>query len=723
MCEPDLWVSLESKAMFDPIQLIAEELSLAESAVKNAVELFDEAATIPFIARYRKDRTGGLDEVQLRQIQEHLHYWRELEERRQSILKSIQEQGKLSPELAAAINKVRQKNELEDLYLPYKPRRRTRAQKAREAGLEPLALMIRLQSSSSSPVEAAKGFLNQDLPDIEAVLLGARDIVAEELSENAEIRTLIRNKLWHQGVIQSKLAKAAKAESPEAAKYRDYFEFHEAVKKIPSHRYLALRRAESEKILSLSLELDAELILPQLAQRLSIRSNSWGDQLKLALKDAWERLLLPSLSSEIMAELKQQSDLKAIEIFASNLHELLMSSPFGPQSVLGLDPGLRTGVKCVALGATGQYLEDTVMYLVQNEERAREQFMKFLKKHQPTAIAIGDGTGSRETEKAVRSWLKSEPNPPLVIRISEAGASVYSASDLARQEFPELDLTVRGAISIARRLQDPLAELVKVEPKALGVGQYQHDVNQTALAQKLDAVVESCVNQVGVELNTASAALLERVSGLGPKLAKEVIAHREQKGLFKSRRELLKVKGLGAKTFEQAAGFLRIREAQNPLDRSAVHPEHYAVVEQMAKDLGLNLQQLSQAVEQLKQLDLKKYQQGDLGLLTLQDIVTELQKPGRDPRKQFSAPAFREDVQELSDVKVDMRFEGRVTNITAFGAFVDIGVHQDGLVHISQLANQFVKDPHQVVKVGQTIQVKVLEVDVPRRRIQLTARV
>ena len=700
-------------------QRIAEELQLRTSQIEHTIALFDEGATVPFIARYRKDRTGALDEVQIRQIESRLKYWRELDERREAILKSIAEQGKLSPELQSKIEAVNNKTELEDLYLPYKPKRRTRAQKARELGLESLALAIRLQRERSHPTDKARAFLSDALPDSEAALQGARDIVAEDIAENATIREMARDNLHKYGLMVSKKARGAETEH---SKYKDYFEFSEPVRRIPSHRYLALRRGESEKQLSLKIELEAERLLERMTRFYRIQPNAWGDQFKLALDDAWQRLLLPSLGSEIMAELKEQADGTAIDIFASNLSELLMSAPFGTRPVMGLDPGLRTGIKCVALSETGQFLEDTVLHLVRKPEQAHKEFMRLARKYQPSAIAIGDGTGSRESEKAVRQWIKELPETPLVVRISEAGASVYSASDLAREEFPELDLTVRGAISIGRRLQDPLAELVKVEPKALGVGQYQHDVNQNALGEKLDQVVESCVNRVGVELNTASAALLQRVAGLGPKLAQTIVDHRNHQGPFLARKQLLKVKGLGAKTYEQAAGFLRIRNGENPLDNTAVHPDHYKTVMQMAKALQLKPADLIQQAERLKQLKLSDYEQGDVGQHTLRDIVSELQKPGRDPRDQFEAPQFREDVTELEEVKTDMTFEGRVTNITAFGAFVDIGVHQDGLVHISQLADRFVKDPHAVVSVGQTLKVKVLDVDLKRRRISLSAK-
>lgn len=716
----------ETQSTFDPIPLMATELELKPQQVAATVALFDEGATVPFIARYRKDRTGALDEVQIRQIEARLKYWRELEERRQSMLKAIAEQGKLTSELEAQFRAVTAKTELEDLYLPYKTKRRTRAQKARELGLEPLALVLRLQRERLSPAEKAKAFVSEQVPDVEAALQGARDILAEEIAENARVREMARQSLWQHGQIVSR--KARGKEAPDGpSKYEDYYDFQEAVRRIPSHRYLALRRGESEKALSLKIELEAERLLERISRLYRVPfgpavPETWAGQFQMALAECWKRLLQPSLESEILARLKDDADATAIEIFAANLRELLMAAPFGIRPVLGLDPGLRTGVKAAALSATGQCLENTVLNLVQNAERAKAAFLKLARRHRPAAVAIGDGTGSRETEKAVRNWIKELDEPPLIVRISEAGASVYSASDLAREEFPELDLTVRGAISIGRRLQDPLAELVKVEPKALGVGQYQHDVSQTALSEKLDQIVESCVNQVGVELNSASAALLQRVSGLGPKLAKEIAQHRDSQGPFRSRKQLLKVKGLGAKTFEQAAGFLRIHAADNPLDNTAVHPEHYAVVEHMARDLGVALAELPRQGQRLQQLSLERYASGDLGQHTLKDIVQELQKPGRDPREAFEAPHFREDVQELEDVKKDMVFEGRVTNVAAFGAFVDIGVHQDGLVHISQLANRFVKDPHEVVKVGQSLRVRVLEVDYARRRIQLSAK-
>ena len=698
---------------------IAEALNLKLDQVRATAELLAEGATVPFIARYRKDRTQGLDEVQVLAIEEKLSYWRELEERRQAILKSIGEQGKLSPELEKRLLAVTGKTELEDLYLPYKPRRRTRAMIARERGLEPLAVAMRIQTQRSSPVEMARGFLGPELADVDAALAGARDILAEEIAETAKLREIAREALWKQGLILSQQAKGVSGPT----KFEGYYDFQEPVARIPSHRYLALRRGEKEKVLRLKLSLEAGPLLERMAHWLRIQPNSWGDQLKLALEDSWQRLLMPSLESEILAELKDKADATAIDVFAANLSEILMAAPFGARPVLGLDPGLRTGIKCVALSSTGQYLENTVFYTVKgdrSQEQAGQQLLALIRKYAPGALAIGDGTGSREAEEWVRGLLKPLADPPLVVRISESGASIYSASEIARAEFPDLDLTVRGAISIGRRLQDPLAELVKIAPKSLGVGQYQHDVEQKALTQRLDRVVESCVNRVGVELNTASAALLERVSGLGPKLAREIVSHRDATGPFVSRAQLKKVKGLGAKTFEQAAGFLRIAGAKHPLDRSAVHPENYALVEGIAKDQGLSLEQLLSQPDKLEQLDWQRYSAA--GSYTLADIREELKKPGRDPRQSFAAASFREDVKELSDVVAGMTFEGRVTNITAFGAFVDIGVHQDGLVHVSQLADRFVRDPHEVVRVGQILKVRVLEVDQARKRIQLSAK-
>lgn len=704
--------------MIDPKARIAEALKLRPQQIERVEALFAEGGTVPFIARYRKDHTDGLDEVQIRAIQEQLDYWQELQARQKSILESIDSQGLLTPELKARILAVSQKNELEDLYLPYKPRRRTRAQTAREQGLEPLALLIQSQRHHAHPQDEAKAFISAEVADADAALQGARDIVAEQLAERAEFRQEARDLIWKHGLITARKARGAESEHN---KYSDYFDYSEPVSRIPSHRYLALRRGEKEKQVKIKIEVDAERLLQRFEHRLRRQPNAWGDQLVMALQDAWQRLLMPSLESEVLSELKLRSDERAIEIFASNLHELLMASPLGTQSVLGLDPGLRTGIKTVALSETGQLLEEFVLHPLRNEDQARQRFLQAVKRHQPHAIAIGDGTGSRETEQWVRQWIKADHKDLLVVRVSESGASIYSASDTAREEFPDLDLTVRGAISIGRRLQDPLAELVKIEPQALGVGQYQHDVNATALAGKLDQVVESCVNQVGVELNSASYHLLERVSGLSASLAKRVVDYRNQAGRFRSRAELKSVKGLGAKTFEQAAGFLRIRAGEHPLDNTAVHPEHYAMVEKMAQQLQLKVAELIAQPQELQKLDLSPFEK-EVGKLTLADILQELQKPGRDPRAAFTAPSFRDDVQKIEDLSEGMKLQGKVTNVAAFGAFVDIGVHQDGLVHISELANRYVKDPHEVVKVGQTLNVTVLSVDARRKRIQLSAK-
>ncbi len=704
--------------MTDPKQIIADALKLRPQQIETVNSLFAEGGTVPFIARYRKDHTGGLDEVQIRAIQEQLAYWQDLQTRQQSILETIEGQGKLTDSLRQQILAVTQKTELEDLYLPYKPRRRTRAQTAREQGLEPLALLIQSQRNSEHPQDQAKAFMTSEVPDSDSALQGARDIVAEHLAEKADLRRQARELIWKQGQITARKARGAETEHN---KYSDYFEYSEPVSRVPSHRYLALRRGEKEKQLKLKVEIEAERLLQRFEHQLRRQPNAWGDQFALALQDGWHRLLMPSLESEILAELKERSDERAIDIFASNLHELLMASPLGTQSVLGLDPGLRTGIKTVALSDTGQLLEEFVLHPLRNEEQARQRFLKAVKQHQPHAIAIGDGTGSRETEQWVRQWIKADHSQLLVIRVSESGASIYSASDTAREEFPDLDLTVRGAISIGRRLQDPLAELVKIEPRSLGVGQYQHDVNATALAGKLDQVVETCVNQVGVELNSASYHLLERVSGLSASIAKRVVEYRNQAGRFHSRAELKKVKGLGAKTFEQAAGFLRIRAGEHPLDNTAVHPEHYGLVEKMARQLKLKTAELIAQPQNLQSLDLSPFEQ-EVGKLTLADILQELQKPGRDPRAAFTAPSFRDDVHKIEDLSEGMKLQGKVTNVAAFGAFVDIGVHQDGLVHISELANRYVKDPHEVVRIGQTLNVTVLAVDAKRKRIQLSAK-
>lgn len=706
---------------------IASELSIAIPSVAAVVRMLEEGATVPFIARYRKEATGGLDEVQIRTIGERHEYVKELETRRASVIAEIDKQGKLTPELLAKLTAAATKTELEDLYLPYKPKRRTRATIALEKGLGPLAELLWAQDPNAKPLEAAKDFISEEkgVADVEAALAGARDICAERLSEDAELRKHLREAYLKEGTIQVK--KRTEFEG-QTTKFDTYANFEEPVAKVPSHRYLAIRRGENENVLYATLTLDFQPHLPAVRARIPMKSGTaWQEELEKVVNDALERLLAPSVIGDVRIELKLRSDKDAIDVFAQNLRELLLAPPFGAKAVLGIDPGQRTGCKCAVVDETGKMLENDTIYLVQGDsagERAKEVLRRLCKKHHVWAVAVGNGTHGRETEAFVRDLLKSEGlvEGALCVSVNESGASIYSASDVAREEFPDLDLTVRGAISIARRLQDPLAELVKIDPKSIGVGQYQHDVSETALGRKLDEVVESCVNSVGVELNTASASLLSRVAGIGPTLAKRIVSHRDKNGAFKSRKGILDVFGLGPRTFEQAAGFLRIAQSTNPLDKSAVHPERYALVEKMANDLGVPLASLIGNSALLKKIDLAKYKQGDVGDFTLNDIMAELDKPGRDPRKSFEPPKFRDDVRTMDDLKLGMELEGVVTNITAFGAFVDVGVHQDGLVHISQLADKFVTDPHQIVNVGDKIQVRVLEVDLARKRIALTAR-
>lgn len=706
---------------------LAGELKLNAAAVSAVLSLFEEGATIPFIARYRKERTGGLDEVQIRDIQQRHAYVLELEQRRSTILASIEEQGKLDDALRKQILSTQSKTELEDLYLPYRPKRRTRATMARERGLEPLALRIMEQPVSGDPATEAAVFINlaKDVPDFESALAGAQDIVAEVVADHAAIRAWVRGVYQRDGILRATLR--SKKVGQERTKYEQYYDYAEALAKVPSHRYLAMDRGEREKVLRLGIDVDQARIISELERRFAVnRKSPFAQALELAVADAFRRLVAPSIENEMRQQLKAASDQKAIEVFANNLRNLLLASPLGAKAVLGIDPGLRTGCKVVALDSTGRFLENTTLYIGQGETKqaqAKTELKTLLKKHQPFAVAVGNGTGGREAEAFVRQLMRTEAlGQAVVVPVNEAGASIYSASDIARAEFPQLDLTVRGAISIARRLQDPLAELVKIDPKAIGVGQYQHDVSQGELQTSLAEVVESCVNQVGVELNTASGPLLSQVAGIGPRLAKKIVEHREAKGPFANRRALLAVSGLGAKTFEQAAGFIRIRQSENPLDRSAVHPERYALIEQMAKDLDTPLNRLVGDATLADKIDISRYVGGDVGEPTLRDILDELRKPGRDPRQSFEAPQFRDDVSEMSDLREGMQLQGVVTNVTAFGAFVDVGVHQDGLVHISQLADRFVEDPHQVVKVGDRLSVRVLEVDLQRRRISLTAR-
>ncbi|MEZ4338143.1 MAG: Tex family protein [Sandaracinaceae bacterium] len=713
-------------ARFDPVvPLLAAELGLAPHAVAAVVDLLDEGATVPFIARYRKERTGGLDEVAIRAIEERRAYLRELDERRRAILASIEEQGKLTPELRKRIEAAATKAELEDLYLPYKKKRRTRGMMARERGLLPLAEKILAQGGGDPRAEAGR-FVNPDLdvPDVDAALAGARDIVAEDLSEDAAIRGVVRETFAKHGLL---VTRAARGKAKERSKFEQYYDFSEPVGHIPSHRFLAIRRGEAEGFLKAKIDVDEARLCARIERmaRLDPRSR-WAAPLREAIADSLARLLGPSAENDVRGDLGQASDEEAVGVFADNLRELLLAAPLGTASVIGIDPGLRTGCKCAALDATGRFLENVTIYPSRGtaeEARAAKDLVALVRKHHPKAIAVGNGTGGRETEAFVKRALReAKLDAVIVVSVSESGASVYSASDVAREEFPELDLTVRGAISIGRRLQDPLAELVKVDPKSIGVGQYQHDVHQPLLVRKLGEVVESCVNRVGVELNTASAPLLSHVAGVGASLAKKIVAHRDRNGRFERREALLEVKGLGPKAYEQCAGFLRVRDGAHPLDASAVHPERYALVERMAKDLGVRVEALVGHPELAAKLELSRYASDEVGLPTLRDIVEELGRPGRDPRKRFEPPRFREDVHTLEDLLVGMSLEGVVTNVTSFGAFVDVGVHQDGLVHVSQLADRFVRDPREVAKVGDRLTVRVLEVDLARKRISLSAR-
>ena len=701
---------------------IAQELTLPPRQVASTLALFDEGNTLPFIARYRKEATGGLDEVQLRDVRDRAEYLRELEERRGAILKSIDEQGKLDDALRARIDAADTKQALEDLYLPYKPKRRTRATIARERGLEPLADAIWAGATDAESEAAAAGFVDpaKEVPAVADALQGARDILAERVAEDADLRGWVREVTRTKGAVRSRVMSGKEGE---VSKFQDYYDFSEKLTTIPSHRVLAIRRGEAEGVLSWSVDAPTEEIVRGIDQRIA-QGRRAAAQLALVAQDAYKRLLAVSIEVELRLELKTRADEEAIKIFGMNLEQLLLAAPAGERAVLGLDPGFRTGVKVASVSRTGALVATDAWYLHQPERFAASLLM-MLKQHPVELIAIGNGTASRETETLVRTVLREAPaltNKPQVVVVNEAGASVYSASDLAREEFPDLDVSLRGAVSIARRLQDPLAELVKIDPKSIGVGQYQHDVNQPRLKQRLEEIVVSAVNRVGVEVNTASAALLSYVAGVGPSLAQNIVKARDAKGGFRSRKDLLEVPRLGAKAFEQAAGFLRVRGGAHPLDATAVHPERYTLVERMAADLGAPITSLLSDEQRIADIRLERYVADDVGLPTLQDILAELKKPGRDPREAFEAPAFRDDVTEPKDLKEGMVLEGVVTNIVAFGAFVDVGVHQDGLVHVSHLADRFVRDPNDVVKVGQRVRVMVMGVDLARNRIALSMR-
>ncbi|HEX8820446.1 MAG TPA: Tex family protein [Archangium sp.] len=705
---------------------LSKELGLKPEQVDRTLALSEEGATVPFIARYRKEATGGLDEVQIQTILDRAAERAELDSRRETILRTIEGQGKLTPELSQAIQRAKTRTELEDLYLPYKPKRRTRAAIARERGLEPLADLLWKQEAGKKDDVAtrARAFVDpgKDVPDLETALAGARDICAERVAEDAGLRRTARELCVQKGQLRSAVVSAKKGET---TKFDNYADHEEDLSKAPSHRILALLRGEAEEVLRIQLALPDDEVKGTLASRVVTKPQSpFAPELRAAVEDSWERLMGPSLESELRNELKERADREAIVVFGQNLRHLLLGAPAGGRPVLAMDPGLRTGVKVAMMDGTGKVVETATLYSERSpNERAAaaRQCGAIILKHKPELIAVGNGTGSREAETFVREVLKTLGSQVPVVSVSEQGASIYSASEVAREEFPDLDVSLRGAVSIGRRLQDPLAELVKIDPKSIGVGQYQHDVDQGLLKKKLGEVVDSCVNAVGVDVNTASPQLLEHVSGIGPTLAKKIVSHRAAKGRFTTRREILKVSGLGPKTFEQAAGFLRVHGPE-PLDASAVHPERYTVVERMAKDLGVNVKDLVGNAALVRKIDPKRYLGPDLGEMTLKDILAELEKPSRDPRGDFTAPAYREDLQKLEDVKEGMVLQGVVTNVTAFGAFVDVGVHQDGLVHVSQLSTRFIKDPSEAVKVGDRLTVKVLTVDLERKRLALSVR-
>jgi protein Tex len=701
---------------------IADELKIDTKQVKATVDLLDEGGTVPFISRYRKEMTGSLDEVQILAIKTEIERLRQLEQRRESILKVIEGQGKLTDELKEKLLEADTLSKLEDLYLPYKPKRRTKATVAKEKGLEPLAQLI-LEQKVTNVFEQAHQFVNKEkeVESPEDALQGARDIIAEIISEEANVRESMRQLFKQTAIVKSRVIKG-KEEAGE--KFEDYFEWEEKLATCPSHRMLAMRRGEKEDFLIMDISVDEESAHDILKKYFIKSRGECAQQIQLAIEDGYKRLLQPSIEAEIRLLTKQQADEKAIQVFADNLRELLLAPPMGQKNILGLDPGFKSGCKLVALNAQGKLLEETVIYPHEPQRRTTEAeniVLAYCAKHNIEAIAIGNGTASRETEQFIRN-IDVLPKSIPVIVVSEAGASVYSASEVAREEFPDYDLTVRGAVSIGRRLADPLAELVKVDAKSIGVGQYQHDVDQTALKNKLDDVVMSCVNSVGVELNTASKQLLAYVSGIGDTLAKNIVDYRNDKGAFRSRKDLLNVPRMGEKVFEQCSGFLRIRDGIHPLDKSAVHPESYHIVEKMAKDLNCSIDDLINDKELRKKIKLQDYVTETIGLPTLKDIMSELEKPGRDPRKSFEAFSFDENVHEISDLREGMRLPGIVTNVTNFGAFVDVGVHQDGLVHISQLSDTFVDDPNTIVKVGQKVWVNVTEVDVKRKRIALSMK-
>lgn len=703
-------------------QMIAAELKVPAHRIANTLKLLQGGATIPFISRYRKEATGGLDEVQIGDIQTRYEKLCELSKRKETVLSTIEEQGKLTPELKARISACWNATELEDIYLPFKPKRKTRAEAARAKGLEPLALLLMMQKENNLAAKV-RNFVKGEVKDEEDALKGARDILAEQISEDERSRNLMRNQFQRQALIQSKVVKGKEAEEA-SAKYRDYFDFCEPLKKCSSHRLLALRRGESEGVLKVSIFPEDENMCNERLQRLFVRANNeCAHQVEEALTDAYKRLLKPAIETEFAALSKEKADEEAIRVFAENLRQLLLAPPLGQKRVMGIDPGFRTGCKVVCLDAQGTLLHNEAIYPHPPKSeyaQAARKIVKLVEQYKIEAIAIGNGTASRETEQFVTSQRYDREVQVFVV--SEDGASIYSASKTAREEFPDYDVTVRGAVSIGRRLMDPLAELVKIDAKSIGVGQYQHDVDQTKLKASLDQTVESCVNLVGVNVNTASKHLLTYVSGLGPTLAQNIVDYRTENGPFESRRQLLKVPRMGAKAYEQCAGFLRIPQAKNPLDNSAVHPESYPIVEQMAKDLNCTVSDLIKDKELRSKIDLKKYVTDTVGLPTLTDILQELDKPGRDPRQKIQVFEFDKNVRTLDDLQEGMELPGIVTNITNFGCFVDIGIKENGLVHVSQLADRFVSNPADVVRIHQHVRVKVMSIDHERKRIQLTMK-
>lgn len=704
------------------------DFNLQPAQVENTLALFDEGATVPFIARYRKERTGSLDETQIRDLLHKYEYYKELEERKLTILESIKSQGKLSPELEKKIDQTLSKTELEDLYLPYKPKRTTRATKAKEAGLEPLARFLAdLSETGTDLLKKASEFLNpeKEIDTPQKALQGACDILAEELSDNADIRKWMRELATEQGVITSQVKKEFEGQK---SKFEMYYNYKENVKTLPSHRILAMLRGEREKVLRVSLEIPEQAAIHQLeSQLIKHPSSASADLLKATVADSLNRLLLPATETEIRKEIRDKGEEEAFKVFGENLEALLLSAPAGRKAVMGVDPGFRTGCKVAIVDDTGKYHEYSPIFPHEPQKKtdeAKEKVLGYIIKYGVKLIAIGNGTASRETDEFIKEVLKELPEEqrPISVVVSEAGASVYSASETAIKEFPDLDVTVRGAISIARRLQDPLSELVKIDPKSIGVGQYQHDVNQTKLKESLDEVVESCVNRVGVDVNLASEELLKYVSGLNRLIAANIVNYRNQHGAFSTRDELIKVPGLGEKKFQLSAGFLRIPGGKNPLDNSSVHPERYELVKKMASELKSTLNELIGNSILIKSIEKKKFISDDVGLPTIEDILQELEKPGRDPRAEFRYAKFDESIMEIKDLKEGMILEGTITNVTNFGAFVDIGVHQDGLVHISELADKFVDDPKKVVKVGQVVKVKVMKVDAELKRISLSMK-